>query len=110
MAEKDRDNLIDAKVESEQFILLEENIAKKKNLLYQLLENQQCQLASKYQDKIQEMNEKMKRLKDEKETTDKQRQTLEKEYEKKRQEYNKMEKELQASMTVSFIVILFYFL
>jgi hypothetical protein len=34
MAEKDRDNLIDAKVESEQFILLEENIAKKKNLLY----------------------------------------------------------------------------
>jgi chaperonin cofactor prefoldin len=56
------------------------------------------------------MNEKMKRLKDEKETTDKQRQTLEKEYEKKRQEYNKMEKELQASMTVSCIVILFYFL
>lgn len=101
MAEKDRDNLLDSKVEAETFIEKEKNIRRKKNILYQLNERSAADAADQARSKVAQIQEKMQAIKADKEAADKRRAEIEKEYETVKAERAKIEKELNSSTTVS---------
>lgn len=101
MAEKDRDNLLDSKVEAETFIEKEKNIRRKKNILYQLNERSAADAADQAKSKVAQIQEKMQAIKADKEAADKRRAEIEKEYETVKAERAKIEKELNSSTTVS---------
>ncbi len=101
MAEKDRDNLLDSKVEAETFIEKEKNIRRKKNILYQLNERSAADAADQAKSKVAQIQEKMQAIKADKEAADQRRAEIEKEYETVKAERAKIEKELNSSTTVS---------
>lgn len=101
LAEKDRDNLLDSKVEAETYIEKEKNIRRKKNILYQLNERSAAEAADQAKSKVAQIQEKMQAIKADKEAADKRRAEIEKEYESVKAERAKIEKELHSSTTVS---------
>jgi structural maintenance of chromosome 4 len=100
LAEKDRDNLLDSKVEAETFIEKEKNIRRKKNILYQLNELAAADVAQQAKAKVTQIQEKLQTIKSDKDSADKRRAEIEKQYESVKTERAKIEKELHSSTTV----------
>lgn len=100
VAEKDRDNLLDSKVEAESYIEKEKNIRRKKNILYQLNERGAAETAQLAKTKVDKIQEKMQTIKAEKEAADKRRAEIERDYESVKAERTRIEKELNSSTTV----------
>lgn len=105
VAEKDRDNLLDSKVEAESYIDKEKNIRRKKNILYQMNERGAAEAAQQAKCKVDKIQEKMQTIKAEKQTADKRRAEIEKDYESVKTERTRIEKELNSSTTVESLII-----
>lgn len=108
IAEKDRDNLLDSKVEAEAYIEKEKNIRRKKNILCQLNERTSAENVQECKSKLDKVTEKLQALKIDKEGADKKRAEIEKEYESVKSERAKIEKDLHSSTTVSSASIIFH--
>jgi structural maintenance of chromosome 4 len=99
VAEKDRDNLLDSKVEAESYIEKEKNIRRKKNILYQLNERSAAETAQQAKAKVDKIQDKVQIIKAEKEAADKRRAEIERDYESVKAERTRIEKELNSSTT-----------
>jgi chromosome segregation ATPase len=100
-AEKERDNLTDSKLEVEVFLQKENEISRKKNILFQhnlLLASEKVEKSS---ERVREISEKLSSRKQEMKETDDLVTRTSREYEKMKAEYTQCQKELQTFTTVS---------
>ena len=105
IAEKERDNLSGSKLEAEAFIEKEKDIRRKKNILYQIMENGANEGAAEFTAKHERAAEKLSHEKSKLVDSEKRLAVIQAEYEKIKAEHNKVETELQKCTTVSFLCI-----
>lgn len=99
VAEKERDNLQDAKVEAEGFIEKEKDIRRKKNILYQLYQKIASDNIRDFTEKLNAANEKLAYEKNKIKDTEAKLQKLEKTYQAVKKEHSEVEKELSTATT-----------
>lgn len=95
IAEKERDNLNDSKVEAEEYMEKEKEIRKKKNLLYQYLENQANESIENLQTQLAAVTEKLDNEKSKVSETEAQLTAINKEYNEVKTEYDSVNHELE---------------
>lgn len=100
IAEKERDNLSGSKLEAEAFIEKEKDIRRKKNILYQIMENGSNEGAAELTAKHERAVEKLALEKGKLADSEKRLSVIQGEYEKVKAEHNKVESELQKCTTV----------
>lgn len=99
VAEKERDNLHDAKAEAEGFLEKEKEIRRKKNILYQLYAKIASDNIQDFTEKLNAAQEKLTYEKNKMKDTEHKLQKLEKTYQAVKKEHTEVEKDLQSAST-----------
>ena len=102
IAEKERDNLSGSKQEAEDFMEMERNIQRKKNIQYQVYENTANKNSADMTERQNKIAEKLQVESAKLKESETQLKTLEKSYEKDTAEYNATSAEMQKSTSVSY--------
>ncbi len=99
VAERERDNLLDAKVEAETYLTKEREIQRKKNALYQLHEQTISKNVSDYEQRHKDLSEKLTHEKTKLHALEQEIVNEKREYEKAKKEHDTVQKELSGFQT-----------